>query len=349
MCCIVADANSRRPSTDVLVPEIDALVTESLEEIKLEYGEEKKKYVECILKATTTRPNDWCHFVEKFSEPFLMNLSNPTKIMPSNQYEENLVNLNKMLNDRESYNSLLESLKFLTSDVESVEHPVPLNSPIPGMVVFRLTTKFLNKLAELIYSSMLKHQPEQDTAGYAINDDVERRAFILHLRKLLQDIYIKGLRLGSKVWLSRCACIRQCFVDTLDECTEQEMIEMICNDDSWIENKEGEIKLKLSDRVVKFFLEVEEIIDFVIHDKTVETSSDAIVNIMLRPEKSDVLDLWHSLTVGHFSEVESLVFLRDIIIVLVSLSLRLEEGRMRGEIVRGRAPKYALRSDLQRN
>lgn len=330
------------------MPEIDVLLISALEEIQLEYGNEKKQFVKNVLNAIETRPEDWHQFVLKFAVPFLDVLSKPTKIMPSNQYEEQLMALNKMLNEKESYNSLLHSLKFLTF-YESGPSNSQTDSPVPGMVLFRLTSKFLDKLTELVFVKMLKNQPEQETFNYQIRDEVEKRAFALHIRKLIQDLYVRGLSLGSKVWLARCACIRKRFIETYDDYSDREIIEMICQDDSWTEDDSGQVKLKLFNEVISFFLELEEIIESVICNKSLEINSDSVVNIVLMPEKSKMLDLWHSLTVAYFSEVEALVFLKDVTTMVTSLSLRLEEGRIRGRIVDGRAPKYALRSDLQRN
>ena len=70
---------------------------------------------------------------------------------------------------------------------------------------------------------------------------------------------------------------------------------------------------------------------------------------ILLPEKSHMLEQWHMFTGPFFSELDSLVFLRDVVIAVVAMSLKFEVGRLKNEILEERSPKYALRSDLKRN
>ena len=194
-------ANSRRPSPDDLFPYIENLVIEALEEIKIEHGEEKRKFVEGILESIESRQADWFNFNLIVAEAFLSSLSNPSNLMFSNQYQEQLVALNQILNNDEKFNELVEALKFRNLDQAFS------NSFVPGMVAFRLFSKFVDKLVQVVFETMKKSpclEPLPTTNVISVHEET---AFLIHTRKLLQEYVKKGLRRGSKIWLARCSCI----------------------------------------------------------------------------------------------------------------------------------------------
>lgn len=332
----LADANSRRPSAFVLQPLVEGMVVTSLEEMQLEFGVEKRVFIEEILKSKEAE--NWNTFLSDISEPFLETLSKPTKIVPSNQYTDLLKHLNQTLNDRETYSKLVSFLESLSNSVSVPKH-------IPGMVLFRLCSKLVDKLAQFVFKEMMEKKPTLTEDNIGKMTDIEKEAFVIHVRKLLQEYYKRGLRHGSKVWLTRCACIRQKFI-TNDDSNEAPTVDMVLDNGSWEQDNSGSSKLKLNDTCVNFFFKIEEIVESLIRVKDESVNCDKVVDIVLR--SIDILDAWFSLTMFFFPEVEALVFMRDVISIVVNLSMRLEVGRMREE-TRGRANKYALRTDLKRN
>lgn len=321
----------------MLKPLIEEMVLTSLHEMKGDFGEKKKEYVEAIIGSKEAE--NWNNFLSEISEPFLLTISKPTKILPSNQYEDQLKQLNNILNDKEAYSKLLCSLESLNILVIVPKH-------IPGMVLFRLCSKLIDKLCQFVFREMREHKltNETDETSSEKMSDIEREAFLIHVRKLLQEYYKRGLRNGSKHWLSRCACIRQKFIRSNDLC-EAPSVNMLLDNESWEQDNQGNVKLHLSEMCVYFFSEVEEIIESLIKTKENYIDCDKVIDVALR--SVEILDAWCSLTMLFFTEVEAIVFMRDMISVLLNLSLRLEVGRMRENI--GRVKKYALRTDLKRN
>ncbi|XP_034245728.1 uncharacterized protein LOC117647866 [Thrips palmi] len=331
----IADANSRRPSSVVLQPLVEDMVVTTLEEMQLEFGKEKREYIEAILNSRESE--NWKTFLSEISDPFLEKFSMPTKIFPSNQYGDELKELNRLLNNREAYAQLLSSFDWLNITVSVPQH-------VPGMVLFRLCSKLVDKLAQFVFREMKEKKPTCNEASVEKMSDIEREAFVIHVRKLLQEYYKRGLKGGSKVWLSRCACIRQKFIESGDS-SEVPTVDMVLDNQSWEQDKSGNVKLKLSDSCVDFFTKVEEIIESLFKGNE-SVNCDKVVDVVLK--SIELLDAWFSLTMLFFSEVESLVFMKDVISIVVNLSMKLEVNRLREEN-RGRVNKYALRTDLKRN
>lgn len=321
----------------MLSPLVEGFVVESLTEIRSEFGEEKKILVESLLQSRDSE--HWTSFIHQITGPFLKKISVPTRVIPSNQYEEQLKELNQILNNKETYEKLLCAFNLLNSNAEVSKH-------VPGMVLFRLCSKMIDKLVQFVFHEMKRAKSTPDH-GISEMSELEKEAFCVHIRKLLQDYYKRGLRHGSQLWLSRCACIRQKFIESNDA-SEPPSVDMVLDNRSWVTDSDGCSKLKLTETCVKFFLSVEKIVESRIYNKEESVTCDIIVNIVLKD--TDMLDAWHSLTMLYFSEVEALVFMKDLIIIVTNLSLRLEVGRVRDmQVNTKRVQKYALRTDLKRN
>lgn len=308
----------------------------------MEHGEEKRKFVLSILDSIESRQPDWFHFIEIIAEPFLNNLSRPSNLIFSNQYEEQLVALNKIFNNDEEFSKLVDALKFLSMDASFS------NSCVPGMVAFRLFSKFVDKLVQLVFKIMKESTSLEPLPSTGPISTLEVEAFIIHMRKLIQEYIKKGLRQGSTIWLARCSCIRHTFVQSCD-IGEPPSIEMVLNNDSWQNVIDGEVSLRLADGAIKIFTFVESVVDKLIFKKSKQINCDSVLSYFFEPDNSHIVNEWHTLTKDFFSEIESLVFFRDLVKVIVNLSLRLEEGRLRGMEACERVQKYALRTDLKRN
>lgn len=307
----------------------------ALEDIKEEYGEHKKVFVEGVLKSTSSVP--WHNFTIVIAEPFLKSLSQPSKLMPSNQYEEQLKALNSTMNDTETFSELLDSFKSLYPDNEP---QVP--ERIVAMILFRVCSKLVDDLSEFVFREM-KSKKESNVSELfpaRLMSKIEKEAFSLHIRKLLQKYYTRGLRQGSGIWLSRCACIRQKFFDC--ELSDPPSVDMVLSEKAWANGD-----LKLNGKCLAFFSSLENIIENLILRKVHPINCESVTPIVLK--NIDMLDTWHYLTLLFLSEIEALVFMSDLVTALIELSLRLEVGRMVSCDMEARTQKYALRTDLKRN
>ncbi|KAK3933218.1 Zinc finger protein 646 [Frankliniella fusca] len=332
------DANAKRPSAETLKPLVESFVTKGLKEISQEPGEEKKKCVLSVLKAVDIESSGWSSVLEIMSAPLLCSLSTPTKVLPSNQYEEQLIFTNEKMNDEVFVRDLLNALKLLVRDENFSDKTLK-------MVLYRVSSKLVNDLCKFVFDEMVVNKEEVELSAVREMTEVEKDAFVLHTRKLLQEYYKKGLQFGTKLWIARCACIRQCFISST-ELNEAPTVDAFLNNSSWEEDGSGVVKLKLNETVVSFFLDLERIIEAQIR-KQIQVSSDNVMDVVFQTHS--MLDKWYSVTKNYFSEMEALLFLKDIVVVIILFSLKLEAGRLRDLQAQDRIQKYALRTDLKRN
>ncbi|KAK3927017.1 Argininosuccinate synthase, partial [Frankliniella fusca] len=334
MLHMIKEANSKRPSAETLQPLIESFVINSLKEILHEYGEEKKEFVQEILKTAELPENsDWNGFLQSISEPVLFRICKPTKMLPANQYEEQLVCLNQLLNDKQKFSNLLQQLMTLSLSFHT--------EALGKVVLYRLLSKLVDKMKPI-------QKDKEDRNVKVTFDAQETVAFEIHMKRLIQKYYVKGLSNGSKVWLARCACIRQRFVEGRDYGSGP-TVEEIVSSNAWDEDEDGDFKIKLTSTTLNLFIGLESIIECLILQST-NVNSENVLNVLLnKNENAELLESWYTLTSPFLSETESLVFLKDIVSMICTLSLRLEVGKLRNIDSQQRIKKYALRTDLKRN
>lgn len=339
---LFSEANEKRPKPEEVRVEVDEFMRESLQEIMEEKGnDERTKFVSKVLNLTGS--SRWRKFVKAISEPLVINICKPSKVIPSNQLEDQMVTVNKLLCDTVQYSALVEMLSKLSSESIYGE------SNVPGMVLFRLVHKFSDKLLGFVFDKMKSGSVEQEPGIDRIKSVHEEVAFKVHMQKLVQHLYIKGLHIGSKSWLAKCAVIRKNFIDVKVELEEQAIIRTICQDSSWEENKDGDVIVSLTEDCLEFFINLEEIIESLLKKTNVDINCDVVLSIMFEPVNAGKLNLWYALSENCLSEVESIMFLKELATLVIDLSLRFEVNRLRRKQDSNRIQKYALRTDLKRN
>lgn len=282
-----------------------------------------------MLQAAVEKPQQWETFIEALTSPILSSFKKPTSAMPTLQYEKQLISLNIFLNS--------PNAKMLLIDMKRLCGEDNIEDLLPRIVLSRLSFKLLDSILECEFKAMsaTKENESRDLPHKL----VDRECFEVHLRKLFQAFYVKGINSESTRMLLRCACIRRNFIDSE---SDADSVELICSNISW---ESGEIKLK--ERIVDIFVHVEGTIErFLSNKMSNSVMLDAVFDDLL--DNRILLDYWCLLTTDTFREEESLIFLRDMVSNLIKLAVRLETNKLREIETQGKG-KYALRTDLKRN
>ncbi|KAK3921441.1 50S ribosomal protein L7/L12 [Frankliniella fusca] len=149
----IKECNSKRPSAETIEPLIESFVVKALNEIALEHGDEKKQFVSEVLEISQCGVSEWNDFVSNILYPILQSVCKPTKMLPANQYEEQLISLNKLLNNEEVFSSFLAQLMSLNATSS--------NQNLGKMILFRLLTKLVDETLHFVFSEMRVSRLEQ--------------------------------------------------------------------------------------------------------------------------------------------------------------------------------------------
>lgn len=182
----------------------------------------------------------------------------------------------------------------------------------------------------------------QKVSEIVMSSEEEKKAFEGHMTKIVRIYYYKISQLRGPVWPARALCVRKEF--------------FVCEDDDFVFHKDMlnmalwlEGHLKLSEKVLNFFSEVEQEIRKVLRE-TSSVTKDAVLERIINCPQHAILNYWCLLSQGYFAEKDAVTFMRDVISIVVNVSIRLEEKRMLAfEQQNKRLPKFSLRGDLKRN
>ena len=331
LCVTIADINARKPDIENLVGAVDDIVFDILSQIKNEphSSEEKVKILEGIAQSRGSA--QWVHFLQDLSEPILEALSERSKLFPTNQYEEFLSKLNHMLNDIDFVSNLRSKLLLLLTD-QSLAH-----SPFIGMILFRLCFKMCEDIQVLILKEMSNKQPVQCEIPETSCNTKEFKLFSGKISSVIRSYFCKAIRFPSEVWKVRCDCSRHRFVVCE---VEPVKVDDLMNKRMWVS---GDIRP--SDEMLDFCWGVESIIKANLK----EVSSDELMKSLIFTSSASV-NKWQSLTHGYLSEVDSITFMRDFVLILMKLSYVLESSQLKeAEAEKRRLQQFGIREDLKRN
>lgn len=267
-------------------------------------GALKKELVQCISSSDSTL------FLAELSQPLFKIVLTKKKIMPSAQYEESLSKLNELLADKIFCDSLKNKLLLcIPSDKRNVSHVVVKR------LVWRLVSSLLYKMQQSIFRGMkLKHRA---ALTKFVMSESDRDAFKIHVGRVLRTVYRFGMNKTNNVWILRCKCLRERFVDAPDKLTNDQFI----NESLWKENS-----VFLSRSCLNVFMGLERI-----SQDLLSSSSPCTANIIFKklsdPENVFILEELRILTQGILNEDLATSLLQELIRILTSLSGRLEARR----------------------
>lgn len=308
---------------------MDSLLLETLEEIKTEdrIPAEKFKVVESVIDSQGKAP--WADYSSYIGSLLCNNIAQKKKVMPSNQYEDVLVSLNKSLNSESVLKNLREKFKAMCGDSIYIDQ---LN--------FRICTRMCENLQLIVMQEMRVADSVPPTISHSAPTitELEKEAFSEHMTKLLRTYYFKIVCMPGPVWTTRALCVRREFVEGPDG-----TVSSTADIADWVKN------VHVSANALKFCIDVEEIVRSVFKQNKQVTLDLVLHEISSTPQLTLISD-WHVLTAEYFSEQDSFTFMRDVVSMITNLSIRLEEKLLQNKESHKRAlPKFALRSSLKRN
>lgn len=275
--------------------------------------------------------NKWLNFVQELGDKISeIVLKKHKKVLPADQYEEMQKNLNSYLNH--NIEDLGQKLLQICD--------VVISPPMAGRLVFRIASKLFQETHQWAMQKMRPTFNEEDLILNQEMSECEEKGFLMEIGGFLRKFYEKGLNnKSSQQWQMRSHCIKEKFVEGPHPISRSQFT----NKANWFSGEEQCIVP--SSHAVSFFKSIE----LEIMPATVNTlsSEEVIENILAFPV---LLDHWYHLTTAHFSEQNSLVFLRDLVASYIKLSAVFEEkrnNRLQEKAVR--ASTTALRTHLQRN
>lgn len=324
---ILSDYNQRKPDQELVIIAAEDILTSILKELLEDFKgcQEETDIVNELLSSIST--TGWIIFFQTFSEPVTEALSARTKLLPSNQFEEFLINYNKFLNNRQQFSSLKDSFVNLVSEKFKSSCSVTL-------ILNRLCVRFPEEVQLFITKEMIKGNTTHSQPVIEFNE----KAFSSDISSILRHYFIKGcMLLTNEVWKLRCLCIQMNFVSFRDEDCDLKL------KSNWTSGS-----VYPSSGFVNFCKGVE----FVIQSRleVQDINLDNLVIDLLDPAHSNICNCWTSLTTEYFSEVDSIVFMRDFVSILLKRSLKLEEAGIRGHHEgRQKFQRVGIRENLHRN
>ncbi|KAK3914506.1 ORF4 polyprotein [Frankliniella fusca] len=334
----VADASQKKPNIDFVEPKVAGIVLMIVREMSVELNvpEEKEgilKHVQSLEESNT----ELVEFGKEISKPILDGILKKSKLLPTNQYEEVLSSVNKYL--CEERNMLQLQLSF-SRCLPSLYRESKYLRNIVFRISFRLTEELellvLREINSQYKSNAAVSIPAQNTFG----SETEKRAFKDHILKLMRTYFVKANRINTPVYRSRCECIKRRIFETGDE--DFITTEIVLDSQSWLQEK-----IYLSDRAVEFFLHIQGVIKISLQDESNDLRQHVLDKIV---QEVAPLNLWHTLTVNYFSESDSLVFMREVVMMVVDMSVLLAEKKLK--VVANeqkKLQKFSVRENLKRN
>lgn len=330
------DINLRKPDTTSLIKAADGIVFQIVTETSNEpfASATKKKYLCEIIERRDLLGHDWVALVEALSRPILDILSKKTKLLPRNQYEESLAQLNFLFNQEEYRKSLLDKfMKCLAAE--------DIDMDCVWLIIYQLFSRASEEFQALIFKEMRLTTPSVSSLPLdptTTMSDAEKKLFCDKICTVVRNYYSKAISISNEVWQTRCECLRQRFMIFFDDIQKSDIVKKLL----WLEGK-----ICIADNVLEFFKGLECVIQkSVVGMRPV--LPDAIITSLIQSQH-DLINIWHSITSGYLSEIDSLLFMRDFVKIFVNLSVRLEEFKLQREEGQQRLQKFATRDNLKRN
>ncbi|KAK3908249.1 Zinc finger protein 496 [Frankliniella fusca] len=303
------DINARKPQEDQLrsvsVTLFQDVVKEIGEEPSIgESGALKKTFVSKLSSSSDMSLD----LISSICSPLLDIILTRDKVMPSVHLEEALSKLNNLLCNSEFCDAIKSKLSPLIIPCD--EDSVTVNI-------------VCNRDHQVAYKDFLMSD----------NDVI---AFKKHLGALLRSVYKLGSKSSNNVWQLRCKAIRERFVDSSRNLTD----DMFLDVKLW---QSGEIVL--NEEALNMFVGVEKITQ-VLLDKDSSVLADSIFNSLTDPENLVVLDKMRLLSRGILAEDLALDFLHDLVNSHTAVSCRLDAQRKMQKVSER---NVSLRTDLKRN
>lgn len=304
--------------------------TSILNEVKLEpnSSDQKKEIIDQVIASVGSA--DWLMFVQLLAEPIAEALTERNKLLPSNQYEEFLINFNKFLNDKQSFVKLRSSFELLVGESHRSSGTVKI-------IFSRLCQRLPEEIQIFIMQEMVKNNVPSELP----DSDIDKSAFSSEISDMLRCYYIRSARLRhNEVWRVRCRNIKSSFI-CVDDDTEEDIDILLKT--NWIN---GNVSLS-SD----FYLFCEGVENFIRAQFSMKgANQDDLVLALLDPANVAICNYWYNLTADYFSETDSLLFMRDFVTILLRKSLKAEEALVRAKQQEiQKLTKVAVRENLKRN
>ncbi|KAK3915052.1 Phospholipase A1 member A [Frankliniella fusca] len=265
--------------------------------------------------------------------PILEILTKRTKLLPRNQYEESLSQLNVLLNDDEFITRVRQQfIKFLPEDHELQQ---------VGFIIFQLCTRLSEEFQMIILRQIRKNETLVPTSIVSpTRSQVEMKLYADKTGSIIRNYYSRATAIrNNDVWNTRSECLRLRFMVFVDDIPRKEIVKKLL----WIEGK-----ISVADSVLECCDGLEcEIKNF--RENTSEpVIADTVIKSLLENENV-IVNIWHTLTSGYFAELDSLLFMRDFVKIFLNLALRLEESRLQRLVGEQKLQKFATRDNLKRN
>ncbi|KAK3908149.1 Potassium-transporting ATPase potassium-binding subunit [Frankliniella fusca] len=325
------DVNQSKPTEDDVFLHMNSFVNQVLEEMMQEpnSASEKLNTVGNMIKGKDSQ--EWFYLVSCLSGLISGSLAKRTKLLPKNQYQEFQTQIITALNDDEKFYELKNVLSHLCQSDKEL--------PYSSNILFRLCIR-IGELVQSYLISKMKQVKDSDEAFFPVMSEEEQVGFKFHLRKFFQNYYLRAVSLNNEVWKARSLCIRNRFVINTggEPVGSQDVLDNIKWDDK---------QLDISESALTFFKGIEIIIRSV-HQTTGSYGLDNVLNTLI--DNADLLNAFHFLVTGYLGETDTISFLREMVQLFYSLSLRKEEKRiMQSEESKQSLAKISLRQDLSRN
>ncbi|KAK3931798.1 Atromentin synthetase nps3 [Frankliniella fusca] len=334
----ITSLNQRRPNIITLTEAADNLVCKILEAISKESfaSETKKKYVNDILQIKETKMSEWTVFVEYLSKPIIEILAQQTKLLPRNKYEDSLLRVNLLLNDKEFISCVQDKFVSLLSaeecDLKSIR-----------LIVYHLCTQLSEEFNLLILKELREKANPVSTplpeGGSDSISSIGTKLFNDKICTIVRSYYSKAIAIRNEVWKARCECLRLRFMTFIDNTSKNDIVKKVL----WLEGK-----ICVTEDVLEFCNLLESVVKRFMTDFKNPVIPDTIIQYLLETEDK-IISIWHSLTAGYFSEMDSLLFMRDFVKIFVNLSVRSEELALKRRVGDERLQQCGTREHLKHN
>ncbi|KAK3907369.1 Voltage-gated potassium channel subunit beta-3 [Frankliniella fusca] len=331
------DATKKKPkaedfTTSILLEAMTKIISEILEEPCYEnISGPKKSFLE-ELQAKQECP-EFMAFAETLSEKVCVIVCEEhKKLMPLNQYEESQQKFHAFLFKEENISDLRDKLISICQQY--------ISTVLANRLVFRLALKLFWEV-QLWMSKETRNSASASTSSTLEPPEmsnVEKEAFAHNVGEILRSFYKKCLTRSNKA-LTRSACISDKFVDG------QHPIASACLLDKgqWFTGDED--GLVPSENAINFFYEVQRVSIASIQEKNdINVVTDKIL------DNYCALNFWFHLTSSHFTEEDSLLFMKDLIKTFTRhFCERREKQQNRAAEKAVAASRVPLRQDFNRN
>ncbi|KAK3920608.1 Phospholipase A1 member A [Frankliniella fusca] len=331
----ITEINLRKPNTQDVMEKAEGIIRLILEELVNESfsSECKKNLIKVALENTGKHVSEWAVFVDLVSKPILEILTKRTKLLPRNQYEESLSQLNVLLNDDEVITRIREQfIKFLPEDHELQQ---------VGFIIFQLCTRLSEEFQMIILRQIRKNETLVPTSIVSsTRSQVEMKLYADKIGSIIRNYYSRATAIrNNDVWNTRSECLRLRFMVFVDDIPRKEIVKKLL----WIEGK-----ISVADSVLECCDGLECVIKNFRENTSEPVIADTVIKSLLENE-NEIVNIWHTLTSGYFAELDSLLFMRDFVKIFINLALRLEESRLQRLVGEQRLQKFATRDNLKRN